>query len=63
MFQRDEITEEELNSQVELLRDDEILRTVVQAPGLAGASLVRTFSRRERGSRGWLEQCGGWRGG
>lgn len=29
MFQRDEITEEELNSQVELLRDDEILRTVV----------------------------------
>lgn len=34
MFQRDEITEEELNSQVELLRDDEILRTVVQATGL-----------------------------
>ena len=33
MFQRDEITEEELNSQVELLRDDEILRTVVQASG------------------------------
>lgn len=35
-FQRDEITEEELNSQVELLRDDEILRTVVLASGLAG---------------------------
>jgi uncharacterized protein involved in exopolysaccharide biosynthesis len=34
MFQRDEVTEEELNSQVELLRDDEILRTVVQASGL-----------------------------
>ncbi|MGH9550862.1 MAG: hypothetical protein ACRD3W_15890, partial [Terriglobales bacterium] len=33
MFQRDEVTEEELNSQVELLRDDEILRTVVQASG------------------------------
>ena len=36
MFQRDEITEEELNSQVELLRDDEILRTVVQATAGAG---------------------------
>lgn len=34
MFQRDEITEEEVNSQVELLRDDEILRKVVQAAGL-----------------------------
>ena len=33
MFQRDEITEEELNSQVELLRDDEILRTVAQSAG------------------------------
>ncbi len=33
MFQRDEVTEEELNSQVELLRDDEILRAVVQASG------------------------------
>lgn len=37
MFQRDEITDEELNSQVELLRDDEILRTVVQATALAGS--------------------------
>jgi len=36
MFQRDEITDEELNSQVELLRDDEILRTVVQATAQAG---------------------------
>ena len=35
MFERDEVTEEELNSQVELLRDDEILRTVVQASGPA----------------------------
>jgi glycosyltransferase involved in cell wall biosynthesis len=37
MFQRDEITEEELNSQVELLRDDEILRTVVQSSEVATA--------------------------
>ena len=37
MFQRDEITDEELNSQVELLRDDEILRTVVQATAPAGS--------------------------
>jgi len=37
MFQRDAITDEELNSQVELLRDDEILRTVVQATAPAGS--------------------------
>src|ERR1700690_1126659 len=35
MFQRDEITEEELNSQVELLRDDEILRAVVETFGMS----------------------------
>jgi uncharacterized protein involved in exopolysaccharide biosynthesis len=35
VFQREEITEEELNSQVELLKDDEILRQVVQTAGLA----------------------------
>ena len=38
MFQREEVTEEELNSQVELLRDDEILRTVVLAAGLSRGS-------------------------
>ena len=43
MFQRDEITEEELNSQVELLRDDEILRIVVQTPGLTGAPWYERF--------------------
>jgi uncharacterized protein involved in exopolysaccharide biosynthesis len=43
MFQRDEITEEELNSQVELLRDDEILRTVVQATAGAGSSWYDRF--------------------
>jgi uncharacterized protein involved in exopolysaccharide biosynthesis len=34
-FERAEVTEEELNSEVELLHDQEILRTVVQASGLA----------------------------
>ncbi len=34
VFQREEITEEELNSQVELLQDEEILRQVVQTTGL-----------------------------
>ena len=34
MFQREEITEEELNSQVELLKDDEILAKVVQETDL-----------------------------
>ena len=43
MFQRDEITEEELNSQVELLRDDEILRTVVQATPRAGRAWYERF--------------------
>ena len=43
MLQRDEISEEELNSQVELLRDDEILRTVVQVPGLDGAPWYERF--------------------
>ena len=43
MFQRDEITEEELNSQVELLRDDEILRTVVQTSGLGGSPWYERF--------------------
>ncbi len=33
-LERDEVTEEELNSEVELLRDDEILRTVARASGL-----------------------------
>jgi uncharacterized protein involved in exopolysaccharide biosynthesis len=33
-FQRHEVTEEELNSEVELLRDEQILRTVVQGSGL-----------------------------
>ncbi len=43
MFQRDEITEEELNSQVELLRDDEILRAVVQTSGVAGGAWYEQF--------------------
>lgn len=34
-FVRQGVTEEEVNSEVELLRDDEILRTVVQRTGLA----------------------------
>ena len=58
MFQRDEITEEELNSQVELLRDDEILRTVVQASGLTPAPGTTVFSGAARRS-GWLDRCGG----
>ncbi len=43
MFQRDEVTEEELNSQVELLKDDEILRTVVLAVGLARGAWFERF--------------------
>lgn len=36
-FVRDDVTEEELNSEVELLHDDEILRTVVRSTGLDSA--------------------------
>ena len=43
MFQRDEISEEELNSQVELLRDEEILRTVVQTSGLTDSPWYERF--------------------
>jgi len=43
ILQRDEISEEELNSQVELLRDDEILRAVAQVPELAGAPWYERF--------------------
>jgi uncharacterized protein involved in exopolysaccharide biosynthesis len=42
-FERLEVTEEELNSEVELLRDDEILRSVAQSAGLA--SRVSFWSR------------------
>src|SRR5258708_32535074 len=35
-FEHDEISEEELNSEVELLRDEDILRRVVLETGLAG---------------------------
>lgn len=42
-FEREGVTEEELNSEAELLRDDEILRAVVQNSGLAS----------EEGSRFW----------
>ena len=62
MFQRDEITEEELNSQVELLRDDEILRTVVQSSGWPAAPGTNVFSGAARKS-GWLGRSGGWRAG
>lgn len=37
-FERQEITEEEVNSEVDLLQDDEILRTVVQSSGLVNHS-------------------------
>jgi len=36
-FEREGVTEEELNSEVELLHDEEILRTVVRRAGLIGA--------------------------
>ncbi len=43
MFQRDEISEEELNSQAELLHDDEILRTVAQTAGVIAKPWYERF--------------------
>jgi len=43
---RQEITEEELNSEVELLRDDEVLRKVVEENGLGGRDWLH-FQRAE----------------
>jgi len=40
-FSRAEVTEEELNSEVELLKDDDVLRRVVQATGLAAHDWLR----------------------
>ncbi len=42
-FARQEITEEEVNSEVELLRDSEVLRRVVEANGLATTTSERLF--------------------
>jgi len=40
-FSREEIAEEELNSEVELLRDEDLLRKVVQAVGLFSSDPLR----------------------
>src|SRR6202161_1554927 len=40
-FSRVEVTEEELNSEVELLKDDDVLRRVVQANDLAAHDWLR----------------------
>jgi uncharacterized protein involved in exopolysaccharide biosynthesis len=40
-FSRVEVTEEELNSEVELLKDDDVLRQVVEANGLATYDWLR----------------------
>src|SRR5437868_332430 len=44
-FQRNDITEEELNSEVELLRDEEMLRRVVEATGLAENNSFHFFQQ------------------
>lgn len=40
-FSRVEVTEEELNSEVELLKDDDVLRRVVESTGLAAQDWLR----------------------
>ena len=46
-FSRVEVTEEELNSEVELLRDDDVLRRVVEANDLAAHDWLRWLRPRE----------------
>jgi uncharacterized protein involved in exopolysaccharide biosynthesis len=50
-YARNEITEEELNSEAELLRDEEMLRKVVQATGLAANDPWRFLPWREHDER------------
>lgn len=50
-FEHDEITEEELNSQVELLRDEDILRQVVHQSGLAKANWLSKLLRQDEDER------------
>jgi len=46
-FSRVEVTEEELNSEVELLKDDDVLRRVVQSTGLAAHDWLRRLRPHE----------------
>lgn len=50
-FEHDEITEEELNSEVELLRDGDILREVVVKTGLAHPTWFSRLTRRSDDER------------
>ena len=47
-FSRVEVTEEELNSEVELLKDDDVLRRVVQANDLAAHDWLRWLRPKEK---------------
>lgn len=47
LLQRDEITEEELNSQVELFRDEDVLREVVQSASLAKRTWISALRREQ----------------
>jgi uncharacterized protein involved in exopolysaccharide biosynthesis len=44
-FEHDEITEEELNSEVELLHDEDILRQVISETGLAQSTWISVLTR------------------
>jgi uncharacterized protein involved in exopolysaccharide biosynthesis len=50
-FSRVEVTEEELNSEVELLKDDDVLRRVVQANDLAAHDWLRWLRPHEEAAR------------
>src|SRR5271169_6509461 len=47
-FSRVEVTEEELNSEVELLKDDDVLRRVVEANNLAARDWLRWLRPHEK---------------
>lgn len=53
---RTEITEEELNSEVELVRDDEVLRSVVEETGIGGHDLFH-FLRPNEGKAERVERA------
>src|SRR5512132_4302220 len=56
-FTRDPISEEEINSEVELLRDDEILRRVARRNALAKPGILAALHIRPDDDRAQLERA------
>jgi|KBSMisStandDraft_5_1062788.scaffolds.fasta_scaffold54278_2 uncharacterized protein involved in exopolysaccharide biosynthesis len=56
-FSRSAVSEEEVNSEVELLRDDEVLRRVAEKNGLAGRGLLASLHIQQDDVRAQIERA------